>query len=126
MTENELTYIIRGAIFEVYNELGPGLLEKIYESALYNELTEQGLFVRQQVPMPVRYKGKDLLIGYRLDLLVEERIIIEIKSVELIHPVHHKQLMTYLKLMDLRLGILVNFNETQVNKAIFRKLNGYN
>lgn len=108
----------------MYNELGPGLLESIYHSALQFELIERGLNVKSEVPLPVVYKENKLEIGFRLDLLVEERVIIEIKSVETLLKVHHKQVLTYLKLMDLKLGILVNFNEDNINDGIFRKVNG--
>lgn len=123
MTENEISYIIRGAIFEVYNELGPGLMERIYEQALYFELTQKKLRVEKQVPIPVIYKGVDMDIGYRLDLIVEDKVIIEIKSVENLAGTHHKQLLTYLKLLDMRLGILVNFNESNISSGIYRKVN---
>jgi GxxExxY protein len=124
MTENELSYIIRGAIFTVYNELGPGLLESAYEAALYFELTEAGLQVRKQVPLPLLYRGIHMKVGYRIDLLVEEKIIIEIKSIEKLLAVHHKQILTYLKLTGLKLGMLVNFNENNIRQGIIRKVMG--
>ncbi len=114
MDLNDLTYKIRGAIFNVHNELGPGLLESAYESALAYELVSMELRVRTQVGLPVIYKGISLEVGYRIDLIVEEQIIIEIKSVELLHDVHKKQLLTYLKLADKRIGILVNFNVSKL------------
>ncbi len=98
MTENDISYKIRGAIFKVYNALGPGLLESAYENALAYELREAGLDVKEQVPLPFVYNGTKMDAGYRLDLLVEDKVIIEIKSVERILDVHHKQLITYLKL----------------------------
>lgn len=110
MENNELTYEIRSAIFEVFKELGPGLLESIYEAALCYELEERGLDVKCQLNLPLLYKNKDLGLGYRLDILVNDTIIIEIKSVEELKNVHKKQLLTYLKLTDKKLGILVNFN----------------
>lgn len=124
MTENEISYEIRGAIFDVYNELGPGLLESVYQSALMFELLERELEVKQEVPLPVDYKGNRLELGFRLDLLVENKVIIELKSVEKLMKVHHKQLLTYLKLTELKLGILVNFNEDNIKEGIFRKVNG--
>ncbi|MCB0479963.1 MAG: GxxExxY protein [Flavobacteriales bacterium] len=124
MTENKISYEIRGAIFDVYNELGPGLLESVYQSALLFELIERGLNVKSEVPLPVVYKEKKLELGYRLDLLVNDLVIIEIKSVEMLMNVHHKQLLTYLKLTGLKLGILVNFNEDQIEEGIYRKVNG--
>ena len=123
-TENDISYIIRGAIFKVYNELGPGLLESVYETVLMFELHKQGLDVKSQVPLPVFYEGNKLEIGFRLDLLVNDKVIIEIKSVENLAEVHHKQVLTYLKLSNLKLGILVNFNVENIKKGIFRKVNG--
>lgn len=125
MTENEITYLIRKAIFEVYNTLGTGLLETVYEKALTIELRNQGLEVVSQLPLNVEYKGTDLGIGFRIDILVEERIIIEVKSVEDLSPFHHKQLLNYLKLTNLHLGILVNFNTDEIDKNIVRIINGY-
>jgi GxxExxY protein len=107
---NKLAHEIRGAIFEVYNTLGPSLLESIYEAAMVEELESRSLTVTAQVPVPVFYKNKKLNPEFRLDLLVEDAIIVELKSVEELHPIHFKQLTTYLKLADKRLGILVNFN----------------
>jgi GxxExxY protein len=124
MSENEISYLIRGAIFNVYNKLGPGILESAYEQALLYELKEMNLYVRSQVPQPLVYNDCNLDVGYRLDLLVENKLIIEIKSVENLVEVHHKQLLTYLKLSNLKLGILVNFNSANISKSIFRKVNG--
>lgn len=96
MTENEISYKIRGAIFKVYNALGPGLLESAYEAVLAYELNKQGLEVKTQVPLPLIYEEVKLDVGYRIDILVENKVIIEIKSVEAISEVHHKQVITYL------------------------------
>ena len=123
-TENEISYLIRGAIFKVYNALGPGLLESAYEAVLCFELQKQGLEVKRQVPLPVFYDSVELEIGFRLDLLVNNKVIIEIKSVDRVAKVHHKQLLTYLKLTELKLGILVNFNVDNITDGIFRKVNG--
>ncbi|PQJ69058.1 GxxExxY protein [Polaribacter butkevichii] len=123
-TENEISYIIRGAIFKVYNELGPGLLESVYESILLYELEKEGLSVKRQVVLPIFYDDIILDNGYRLDLLVNNKVIIEIKSVEKLAKLHHKQVLTYLSLSKLKLGILVNFNEDNITKGIFRKVNG--
>ena len=125
MTENEITFLIIKAIFEVYNTLGPGLLESVYEKALALELANQGLQVEVQFPISVIYKGTDLGLGFRADILVEEKIIIEIKSVVELAPVHHKQLLNYLKITNLHLGILVNFNSNSINSDIIRIINGY-
>ena len=124
MTENEISYKIRGAIFKVYKAFGPGLLESVYATALHRELMSQGLEVRKEVPIPVYYQSEKLEIGFRIDLLVENKVIIEIKSVENLAEVHHKQTITYLKLTELKLAILVNFNVTNITSGIFRKVNG--
>lgn len=124
MNENEISYEIRKAIYEVYDELGPGLLESSYEFALKHELESLGLKVRSQVELPLKYKDLFIQNAYKLDLVVENKVIIELKSVEAIHRVHHKQLITCLKLSDLKLGILVNFNTDFLKDNIFRKVNG--
>ncbi len=124
MTENEISYLIRGAIYNVYNKLGPGILESAYEQALIYEIREIGLKVESQVPQKLHYDGVCLDVGYRLDLVVENKVVIEIKSVENLAEVHHKQVLTYLKLSNLKLGILVNFNSANINKSIHRKVNG--
>ena len=109
MTINETTYQIRGAIYEVYKNLGPGLLESVYEEALTFELKQRGLKVERQVQVPILYKGNTLKTELRLDMLVENQVIIELKSVKELQDVHFKQTLTYCKLMNKRLGILVNF-----------------
>ncbi|WP_142786123.1 GxxExxY protein [Changchengzhania lutea] len=124
LSENDISYIIRGAIFKVYSELGPGLLESVYETVLLFELQQQGLDVKRQVPLPVFYEGNKMELGFRLDLLVNDKVLIEIKSVENLAEVHHKQVLTYLKLSNLKLGVLVNFNVGNISKGIFRKVNG--
>ncbi len=116
----DLTYKIRGAIFEVYNYWGPGLFEQVYEESLVHQLRKVGLKVEQQVPLPVIYDGVKLPCDYRLDLLVEDKVIIELKSVEELHPVHSKQLMTYLKIAHKKVGLLVNFNVDDMAKGIHR------
>jgi GxxExxY protein len=123
MNENHLSYVIRGAIFKVYNNLGPGLFETVYELTLCHELTKEGLSVRCQVALPVIYDNVRLDAGFRIDILVKELVIIEIKSVENLAEVHHKQVLTYLKLSGLKLGLLVNFNTSDISKSIFRKVN---
>lgn len=110
MDLNGLTYKIRGAIFKVHQTLGPGLLESVYEAALIYELTQIGLKVSSQVGIPVNYNDVLLELGFRMDMLVEDAVVIEIKSVEVMHDVHKKQLLTYLKLSGKKIGILVNFN----------------
>ncbi|MBK8710950.1 MAG: GxxExxY protein [Niastella sp.] len=116
MEINELSYKVRGAIFTVHNELGPGLLESVYEAALVFELISLGLQVRSQVGVPVQYKDIQLELGFRMDILVEDMLIIEVKSIEALHNVHKKQLLTYLKLSGMKLGILVNFNVAKLEE----------
>ena len=120
-----LSYKIIGCAMEVYNTLGPGLLEAAYEKALIHELELNGLSVASQVSVEMNYKGVNLGEGLRLDLLVEDSIIIELKSVEELKPVHYKQLLTYLKLMDKRIGLLINFNVYDFREGIKRVINGY-
>jgi GxxExxY protein len=122
-TLNELSYKIIGCAIEVYKTLGPGLLESVYEKALVHELSLIGIPVKSQVEVEMSYKGVNIGEGLRLDLLVDDRIIVELKSVEEIKSVHHKQLLTYLKLMDKRLGLLINFNVTDIMQGINRVVN---
>ena len=123
MTINDITYEIRGAIYDVYKELGPGLLESVYEEALCFELEKRGLKVERQVEVPIHYKGNELKTPLRLDLLVEDKVIVELKSVEEMKPVFAKQLLTYLRLMDKRIGVLVNFNTEDILKSMKRIAN---
>ncbi len=126
-TEMELDEIsgqVIGAAIAVHRELGAGLLESAYEACLVHELRQRGVRVEQQVPQPVFYKGLQLECGYRLDLLVEDRVIVELKAVEAILPIHEAQLLTYLKLRKLRLGLLINFNVPILKHGIKRLLNG--
>jgi GxxExxY protein len=111
---NELSYEVRGAIYNVHKYLGPGLFESVYEAALMYELNEMGFKTESQIDVPVRYKNIHLNIGFRLDILVENDIIIEVKSIESLLDVHKKQLLTYLKLTDKKLGFLVNFNSSSI------------
>ena len=123
MEENDITYVIRGCIFAVYKNLGPGLLESVYEAALIYELKKHNLEVKSQVVLPVFYEDIILEVGFRLDILVEEKIIIEIKSVQELSKLHFKQLLTYLKVSDKKLGILVNFNCENITDNIKRIVN---
>ena len=118
--ENLLSYEIRGAIFDVYNALGPGLLESSYEAALMFELKDRGLLVKNQVELPIYYKGNKLDINYRMDIIVNDCVIVELKSVTELLPLHKKQLYTYLKLSKKHLGILVNFNCNKILDNIVR------
>lgn len=117
-------YIVNAA-FEVHKELGPGLFESVYEVCLVEELRNRGLFVESQVKIPVIFKGKTLEKEFIVDLLVENCVIIELKAVENLLPVHEVQLVTYLKLADKKLGFLINFNVSLIKIGIHRKINGY-
>ena len=123
MDEDSISHQIIGAAIEVHRTLGPGLLESIYEAALDMELGERRLKVRRQVELPVSYKGKLLDGGYRIDLIVEESVIIEIKAVERLLPVFESQLLTYLKPANKRLGLLINFNSSVVSTSVRRVVN---
>lgn len=122
-TENEISYLIRGAIFDVYNTFGPGLYESVYVAALSHYLREKGCKIRTEVPVAATYNGVDLGLGFKMDILVDEKVIIEVKSTDRFSEVHHKQILTYLRLSGLKLGILVNFNVDNINEGIFRKVN---
>jgi GxxExxY protein len=124
MTENELSYKIIGAAVELHKKIGPGLLESAYENALAYDLREAGLELKQQVPMLFYYKEVKLEVGYRVNLLVENKLIVEIKSYETLAPVHYAQLLTYLKLSNQKLGLLINFNCKILKEGIHRIVNG--
>ena len=117
---NNLSYAIIGCAFKVHTQLGPGLLETTYEICLAHELAKANLTVDRQVPLPVVYDNIKLDAGYRIDLLVEDKVIIELKSVELIIPIHQAQLLTYLKLSGKQLGLLINFNVQDMKTGIKR------
>ena len=123
MTENEIATIVVDAAFKIHNALGPGLFESVYEAALNFELQKRGLKVAQQVGLPVHYEGVRLELGYRVDLIVDNKLIVEVKAVGVIAPVHTRQLLTYLRLMDLRLGLLINFNVALIKNGIQRVVN---
>ena len=124
MTENEITYQIRGAIYDVYKNLGPGLLESVYEEAMVYELNKRGLNVERQIDVPIRYDGHVLKTEMRVDLLVEGKVIVELKSVQDMREVFWKQTLTYLRLLGLKVGILVNFNVDNIlDDAIHRIVN---
>ena len=123
MTENEITYEIRGAIYDVYKALEPGLLEYVYEEALCFELEQRGLNVERQKQVPLVYKGNVLKTELRLDLIVEDMVIVELKSVEEMKKVFAKQLLTYLRLMGKKVGLLVNFNTDDILTSIIRIAN---
>jgi GxxExxY protein len=121
---NQLTYDIIECCIEVHKELGPGLLESIYEECLESVLVENGLKVQRQVEVPLFFKGKKLNKGFRLDMLINDSIILELKSVETILPIHEAQLVSYLKLSKNKLGLLVNFNSKYLKDGIRRRING--
>ena len=123
MTDNDITYEVRGSIYDVYKELGPGLLESVYEEALIFEIRQRGLNVERQVKVPVVYKGNVLETDLRLDLIVEDKVIVELKSVEEMKKVFAKQLLTYLRLMNKMVGLLVNFNTDNILTSITRIVN---
>lgn len=121
--ENELTGVIIGCAMRVHTALGPGLLESAYETCLYYELNKTGLNVRKQTPLPLVYEDVKLECGYRVDLIVENKVIVEIKSVECLNPIHSVQLLTYLKLSNCQLGLLLNFNVLRLKDGIKRVVN---
>ncbi len=123
MEENDLSYDIRGAAFKVHTELGPGLLESVYETALSYELKQKGYDIKNQVGVPMVYADIKMDVGFRLDILVNNLVIIEIKSVETLSDIHHKQLLTYLKLSNKKLGLLINFNSSSLKDSIVRIVN---
>jgi|SRR5690625_835123 len=123
MTENEISYKIIGAAIEIHKNVGPGLLESTYEAALVYDLNELGMVVNTQLPLPFIYKEVRQDIGYRLDLLVDNKVIVEIKSVEHLAPVHYAQTLTYLRLADKRLALLINFNTKYLKEGIHRIVN---
>ena len=124
MTENEIATKIIGAAIKVHNELGPGLLESAYKECLYYELRKQELLIQKEKPMPLIYEDVKLDCGYRIDLLVENKIVIEIKSVDTLNDVHLAQVLTYMKLGNFKLGLLINFNVALLKQGIKRVVNG--
>ncbi len=124
MHENQLSFEIRKAAYELHTNLGPGLLESVYETALAHELQQAGLHVARQVPMPMEYKGIRMEVGYRLDLVVGHKVIVELKSVDALLDVHFQQLTTYLKLSGFKLGLLINFNVDRLKHHMHRRVNG--
>jgi len=123
MTENELSKIIVNTAFQIHSKLGPGLLESVYEEIMYYELQKQGLRVERQKGIPVFWDDLKMDIGFRADLIVEKKVIIELKSVEKLAAVHPKQLLTYIKIAGVKLGLLINFNEVLIKNGITRIVN---
>ncbi len=124
MNENEIAKIVVDAAFKVHSKLGPGLLESAYQAILAYELKQSGLAIEAEILMPLKYDGITLDIGYRADLIVEHLVIIELKSVEKMSDVHKKQLLTYLRVSNLRLGLLINFGAPLIKDGIIRVVNG--
>ena len=124
MNENEIGEIIVDTAVGLHKELGPGLLETVYEVILAHKLKEKGLIVKRQVAVPIVYSGIRFDEGFRIDLLVNNKVIIELKSVEKLHKTHKKQLLTYLRLKDCKLGLLLNFGESLMKDGISRVING--
>jgi len=124
MHENDISYLIRQAAYHVHVALGPGLLESAYEAALTHELRLAGLSVQNQVALPMIYKDIQLDVGYRLDLLVGHKVVVELKTVDAVLDIHHMQLLTYLKLSGYKLGLLINFNVPRIKEGMYRKVNG--
>jgi len=122
--ENDISGKIIGAAIEVHKHLGPGLLESAYEECLCCEMTLRGIKFERQVPLPLNYKGVDLDCGYRMDLLVEDKVIVELKSIEALEPIHDAQLLTYLRLRDAWLGLIINFNVIMLKDGVRRLVNG--
>jgi GxxExxY protein len=123
MTENEIATIIVDAAYKIHQRLGPGLMESVYENTIAYELGKRGLAVRRQQALPVIYESVRMNMGFRADLVVDGKVIVEIKSIEAIAPVHRKQLLTYLRLADKRLGLLINFNVALIKEGITRVVN---
>jgi GxxExxY protein len=123
MTENEISAIVVDICYKIHVKLGPGLLESVYETILYYELTKMGLVVERQKPLPVVWDEITLDIGFRTDLIIENKLILEIKSIEKITEVHAKQIMTYLKITKMKLGLLINFNVPLIKFGITRIVN---
>jgi GxxExxY protein len=124
MTENELSNKVIGLAMEVHTALGPGLLESAYKECLYYKIANSGLFVEKEKRMPLLFEEVKLEVGYRLDLLIEQKLVIEIKSVEALNDVHLAQTLTYMKLGNYKLGVLMNFNVTRLKDGIKRVVNG--
>ena len=121
MEENDYSYKIIGAAIEVHKHLGPGLLESAYKRCLCRELTLQGIPFERQVPLPLEYKGEFIDSSYQLDVVVDGIVVVELKSVACLEPIHEAQLITYLKLSKIRLGLLINFNESILTAGVKRR-----
>ena len=123
--DNKITENIVDTAIKIHMKLGPGLLESVYESVLAHDLVKRGYEVKRQVPIQIQYDGVQFDEGFRADLIVDDKVILELKSVEKVHPVHKKQLLTYLKLSEKKVGLLLNFGEALMKDGIHRVVNGY-
>ena len=123
MRENEIAKVVVDVAYQIHSRLGPGLLESVYEAVMLHEIRKRGPQVDSQVPIPVVWESVKLEVGFRADLVVERKVVVELKSVELIAPVHKKQLLTYLRLADCRLGFLINFGAELIKNGISRVVN---
>lgn len=124
MSENDISYKIIGCALEVHKAPGPGLLESAYQACLFYELNKTALLIEMEKPMPVIYQGVRMDCGYRIDLLVERKVVVEIKSVEALHSVHKAQVLTYMRLGNYKLGLLINFNVVKLTHGIERLIDG--
>jgi len=124
LTENEIAAIVVDVAYKIHVKLGPGVFESVYEAVMTRALTKRGLEVKRQYPIPVSYDGEEFDEGFRADLIIENKVIIELKSQETVLPVHKKQLLTYLRLSGLRLGLLINFGQEYIKNGIHRVVNG--
>jgi GxxExxY protein len=123
MRENEVAQIVVDVAFHIHMALGPGLLESVYEAVMVHELRKRGVHVESQVPIPVEWDREKLDVGFRADIIVDHCVIVELKSIEAVHPVHKKILLTYLRVADRRLGLLINFGEVLIKDGITRVVN---
>ena len=123
MNENEIAKIIVNTAFQIHSKLGPGLLESVYEEIMYHELEKSGMSIERQKGIPVIWEDQRMEIGFRADLIINKKVIVELKSIETIAPVHSKVLLTYLKLTGCKLGLLINFNEELIKNGITRIVN---
>lgn len=124
MTENEIAQVVVDVAFQIHKSVGPGLLESVYETILAHELVKRGMRVERQAPIPIRYDGVEIAEGFRADLIVNGLLIVELKSIESLVPVHKKQLLTYLRMADLKLGLLINFGGALFKTGVHRVVNG--
>jgi len=124
VTENEISKVVVDVAFQIHTSLGPGLLESVYQKVMVHELRKRGLDVAEEVPLPVVWDDVKLEVGFRVDILVNQKLVIELKSIERVAPVHKKVLLTYLRLSDCKLGLLINFGEELLKTGISRVVNG--